>query len=206
VFDAAAELGGLSVAARFPEFTWDRYYHVIAGGDRALIALLQELGLGDRLRWTRASQGGFAAGSVRSLVGPLDLLRLPGLSLLDKLRLGWFALRGHRPLPDAVLDGTTAADWVAQRCGARAFARFWRPLLRSKLGDAADAAAARFLHATLGRLQSARGRRTREQFGYVRGGYRTVLEALTAQLRERGAELRPNSPVRSVRTAGDDVD
>ena len=199
VYDGAPSLGGLSVSADFGDFTWDRYYHVIAGSDQTLLDLIDEIGLGDEVRWQTTRQGIFIDGKVRSLVGPMDLLRLPGLSIVDKFRLGLLALRGHRPCSDRELDSTTSADWVRKRCGERAYQRFWAPLLRSKLGDAATTTAARFIHATLTRLHSARGSSNKEQFGYVVGGYRRILSTLEQQLLEHGAELRANSPVKSVR-------
>jgi len=204
VFDAHDEPGGLSVTAAFPGFQWDRFYHVIAGSDRALLSLLDELGLGADLRWQQASQGVYLHGRVRPLVGPRDLLALPGLSLLDKLRLGWFALTGHRARPDRELDESTSADWVRARCGERAFTTLWQPLLRAKLGDAAPRVAARFLHATFARLHAARSS-GRERFGYVRGGYRRILDALVQRLRALGVAIRGGARVAAVRADGGGV-
>jgi protoporphyrinogen oxidase len=205
VFDQAPEFGGLSAAAQFPGFTWDRFYHVIAGGDLELQALLRELGLEPMLQWSTVTQGIWLDNAVRPLVGPLDLLRLPGMSLLDKLRLGWFALRGHHHLPAAGLDTATSLDWVRERCGKRAAARFWEPLLRAKLGSAAERASARFLHATFARLQRARQGSNKERFGCVRGGYRTILDALVLRLRERNAVLFADTKVMNVRTTSSGV-
>jgi protoporphyrinogen oxidase len=200
VVEAAAEPGGLSVAARYPEFTWDRYYHVITPADRALLEWLDALGLGHAVRWTPTCQAVWLAGRVHPLNRPLDLLRLPGLSLFDKLRLGLLVRSGRRPLADHELDTVTSADFLRARCGARAYDRLWRHLLRSKLGDAAERASARFIHATLRRLASARRvTGTGERFGYVDGGYRAVLDAAVAMLRQRGATILAGSPVRSVR-------
>jgi len=204
VFDAHDEPGGLSVTAAFPGFHWDRFYHVIAGSDRALLALLDELGLAADVRWQRASQGIFLRSRVRPLVGPRDLLALPGLTLLDKLRLGWFALTGHRARPDRELDECTAADWARARCGDRAFTMLWQPLLRAKLGDAAPHVAARFLHATFARLHGARSS-GRERFGYVRGGYRRILDALVQRLRALGAVIRGGARVTAVQASGGGV-
>lgn len=205
VFDGQPEPGGLSMAARYGNFTWDRFYHVIAGGDFALQSLLGELGLGDAIEWRKATQGVFLDGRVRPLVGPRDLLALPGLSWLDKFRLGWFALTGHRPRPDAELDATTAADWAKARCGVRAYQRLWQPLLRAKLGDAATTVAARFLHATFARLHAARGAGHREQFGCVRGGYRHVLDVLVQHLQGCGGVIRNGARVTAVANRADGV-
>jgi protoporphyrinogen oxidase len=198
VYDRAPQIGGLSAATALHDFTWDRFYHVISSGDHALLALLEELGLSEEVRFGTARQGIYIDSAVRSLVGPMDLLRLPRLSMLDKFRLGMLALRGHRPRPDHELDGQTAAEWLTRRCGQRAFDRFWRPLLRSKLGDAANQASARFIHSTLQRLQRARGHGHTEQFGYVAGGYQRILDRMQQNLLQRGADIRLNHDVENV--------
>ena len=91
MLEAAPRLGGLSVAAQYPGFVWDRFYHVILPSDLHLIELLGEIGLGDELVWTPTSQGIFMDGSIHPMKGALDLLRLPRLSMWEKFRLGWMA-------------------------------------------------------------------------------------------------------------------
>ncbi|HLQ38230.1 MAG TPA: FAD-dependent oxidoreductase [Planctomycetota bacterium] len=199
LFDGAPGLGGLSVATDYGEFTWDRFYHVIAPHDRALLDLLQQLDLHDQVDWTPTRQAVWLDDRVHPLNGALDLLRLPGLSLLDKIRLGLLVFAGKRDLPEAVLSGQSSADWLRRRCGERAYQRFWRHLLRAKLGDAATTVSARFIHSTLRRLASARkSTGGGERFGYVRGGYSKVLERFVQRLRDRGVVLRAATPVSRV--------
>lgn len=199
LFEAGAGLGGLAIAADFGAFTWDRFYHVIAPGDRELLAWLDQLGLGDEVRWTPSRQGVYLDGAVRPLNGALDLLRLPGLTFADKVRLGLLAFRARAGADPAALDRTTSADWLRARCGQRAFDRLWRHLLRAKLGGAAEQVSARFIHATLRRLLTAR-RRTGggERFGCVRGGYAAVLARCAERLQAAGAVLRPGAAVQLV--------
>ena len=206
LFEAAPDLGGLSAATRFPEFTWDRFYHVVAPQDRALLALLDELGLGDQVRFTQTRQGIFLEGAVRPLNGAFDLLRLPGLTLIDKLRLGLMMRSSRRAADSAELDRQTAAAWLQRRCGARTYDRLWRHLLRAKLGDAADTTAARFMHGTLQRLGNARrSSGGGERFGYVPGGYRAVLQRLEQRLLLQGAALQTGTAVTAVQRDGPGV-
>ncbi len=204
VFDGAPQLGGLSAACAHGDFVWDRFYHVIAPGDRHLLALLTDLGLGEAVRWTPTRQGLWLDGAVRSLDSAWDLLRLPGLSLWDKFRVGALTLHARKNHGADVLDHTSAADWLRRHCGDRAWDRLWRHLLRAKLGSAAGQVSARFIIATLRRLLTAR-RRTGggERFGYVEGGYAAVLERLCQRLRDGGAGLCPATPVARVRVDRD---
>ena len=61
--------------------------------------------------------------------------------------------------------------------------RFWRPLLRAKFGPFYDQVAAVFIWATLTRLFGARsGAASKENLGYVRGGYGSILERFESKL------------------------
>ncbi len=199
VLDAAPELGGNSVAARYEGFTWDRFYHVIAPQDRSLLQLLDELGLGTAVQWTSTVASVWMQGGLHRLRTPIDLLRLPGLGLVAKLRLGMLALRAGAAEDEAVLDGTTCAAWITARCGREAWEGMWRHLLRAKLGDLAADASARFVHGTLQRLATARQSGGSDRFGFVEGGYASVLERLCARLRERGVRLQAGARVLEAR-------
>ncbi len=84
--------------------------------------------------------------------------------------------------------------------------RFWMPLLRAKLGDLSHQTSAAFIWTVIRRLYAARtsGRRT-EQLGYVPGGYGAILDAMSANLTERGIEVRLSTPVEAVRADEDGV-
>ena len=83
--------------------------------------------------------------------------------------------------------------------GRRAFELFWRPLLRSKLGDDFRDASAAFIWAVIQRLYAARrSGLKRERFGYVPGGYARVLERLGERLTAAGVDIRLARKVESI--------
>lgn len=206
VVEAEPEPGGLSTSSPFPGFTWDRFYHCILPSDLELIALLGELGLAEQIVWTRTSTGFFTGGSIRPLNSALDLLRLPSLSLRAKLRIGLHTLVAPYLRDGAAFDRLTAPQWLQRWCGREGLERFWRPLLRAKLGAAADRVAARFLWETIRRLASARrADGGGERIGYVRGGYRAILGRLRSRLVEHGVEFQVGSQVESVTATGAEV-
>jgi protoporphyrinogen oxidase len=180
----------LASSQKIGEFHWDRFYHVILLSDRDLLALLEELGLGNRLHWGYTRTGFFTDGKYHSLSSSLDFLTFPPLSLWDKGRLGWTSLQASRiqnPLP---LESETAAAWLYRLSGSRTYQRLWRPLLRSKLGENADRASAAFIWAIIARMYAARrSGLKREMFGYVEGGYGTILPRLRQVLIDSGVQF-----------------
>ena len=51
ILEAASAIRGLAAPARIGDYTWDRFYHVVLLSDEYLRALLEELGLTERLHW-----------------------------------------------------------------------------------------------------------------------------------------------------------
>jgi protoporphyrinogen oxidase len=207
VLEAGRSPGGLVSSQSIGGYTWDRFYHVILPGDRELIALLDSLGLGGRLRW-RATRTGFYTGDrLYSLSSRWDYLRFPVLSPLAKVRLALTLMRASRIVGGAALEAIPVDRWLREQCGDEVFERLWRPLLRSKLGENHRRTSAAFIWAYIRRLYGARRSvRGRERLGYVDGGYAVVLRRLEAELEDMGVRLRANTPVTEVRQANGGVE
>jgi protoporphyrinogen oxidase len=204
VFEAAPELGGLASVWDIGGLVWDRHYHVTLYSDLRLRALLAELGLESSLEWTTAQTGFYTDGKFSSMNGLVEFLRFPPLGLIDKFRLGVTILRASRIADPAPLERVSVETWLRKWSGKKTFEKIWQPLLRAKLGERYRDASAAFIWAIIVRLYAARRAGLgAERFGYVRGGYARVIDALTEKLRSLGVELRTSSPVaRIVRDGG----
>ncbi len=200
IFEAGAEAGGLACSHDYGRFRWDRFYHCILPQDTALCGLLNELGLGGELRWTRTGTGYWGGGRFHDMSGNRDFLHFPLLSLVDKARLGAAVLWATRVADPWALYRITAEEWLIRMCGRRGYEVFWRPLLKAKFGPFYDCVAAVFIWATLKRLTGARSSATaREKLGYVAGGgYARIVARLDEALRARGATVRLSSPVTAI--------
>jgi protoporphyrinogen oxidase len=201
VFEGALQSGGLAAPARIGPYTWDRFYHVILASDSYLRAFLDELGLTERLRWGTTRTGFFVDGRLFSMSSTLEFLRFPPLSLVQKVRLAatiWHAarIRNWRPL-----ELTLATDWLQRWSGRETCEQIWFPLLRAKLGENHRRASAAFIWAIIARMYAARrSGMKREVFGYVDGGYATILRACDERLRRLGVDVRSGRQVTRVRT------
>ncbi len=196
LFEAAPAFGGLAEGWQLADVYWDRYYHVIAGGDAAHLALLAELGLSDRVQWRRTRTNFFDGQMLRPLNHAIDYLRLPTLGLLDKLRVAATIIHASRLTDLTPLEAQTAQDWLTQLSGARGWDGLWRPLLRGKLGPNADVASAAYIASVIRRFYGAReGAAKKECFGFVEGGSTPLVAALVERLCAAGATLHVGSPV-----------
>ncbi len=204
LLEAADHPGGLADTWRLGPLRWDRHYHVITSGDSHLLRLLDELGLTDRLRWRQTRTGFYMDGRWYSLSNSREFLAFPPLGLLDKARLALTLYAGGHWFDPERLDGLTSIEWLRRWSGRRNVERLWRPLLRAKLGAAAERVSARFIGATIQRLYAARrSPMKREVFGYVQGGYASVLDRLWGELGRLGVARHLGRPVRRVAQDGD---
>ncbi|MDX2344400.1 MAG: NAD(P)/FAD-dependent oxidoreductase [Acidimicrobiia bacterium] len=199
VFEAAAEPGGLAMTWDIAGTRWDKHYHVIAPTDDRLVKLVEELGLGDDLVWNKSSTGLYAGETLYSVSSTAEFLRLPSLRLVDKFRLGITTLYASRVNNWQRLEKISAEKWLSRWSGRRTYREFWRPLLRSKLGDNADKASAAFIWAILKRLYKARtsGAKT-EKFGFGKNGYGPILDAMVEAITNAGVDLVTEARVSSV--------
>lgn len=199
VFEAADAPGGLAASLEVRGARVDRYYHFICPPDEAYLALIEELGLTERLHWAHGGMGVWYAGGRHAFGTPWSLLSFSPLPVADRLRFGFAALRARRRHSWQDLDGRTAREWLIAEQGERCYDVLWRPLLEMKFGDSASEVSAAWMWARINRV--ARSRRWalgRERLGYLAGGTQTLIDALLSALADAGGTLRLGAPVESV--------
>ncbi|HEV3153371.1 MAG TPA: NAD(P)/FAD-dependent oxidoreductase [Candidatus Baltobacteraceae bacterium] len=205
VLEESADCGGLASPWKLGDVTWDRHYHVTLYSDLALRSLLSELQLESRMDWVTTRTGFFTDGRLYSFSDVMDFVRFPPLNPLQKARLAATILHASRITDWHSLERITALEWLRRYSGAQTVEKIWHPLLRAKLGANAEKASAAFIWAIIARMYAAR--RTgmkRELFGYVPGGYSTILARYVEVLRESGVEIVTGSRVQSVTPASGD--
>ena len=203
LLEAEPRLGGLACSHDYGPFTWDRFYHCILPQDASLLALLEDLGLTQDLRWTKTGTGYYADGRFHSMSNNSDFLRFPLLTLVDKMRLGAAVVWATRFADPDSLYEISAEKWLTKLCGERAYVRFWQPLLKAKFGPFHDKVAAVFIYATLVRLFGARSATAgKESLGYVRGGYHRILDRFRQRLEGLGASIRTGTSVLAIEPDG----
>lgn len=206
IIESRRQPGGLATFHDFGPFRWDKFYHCILTSDHPLLQLINDLGLSGEMRWTETKVGFFTGRGLCSFTTTADFLRFPAISLWDKFRLGLGILYTNRIKDGQALEDKPIGPWMQRVFGRGNYRKLWEPLLKCKLGDSRQEAAASFIWATIRRLYSTRdkGASKKECLGYVRGGYRTVLARLVQQIQGMGGVIVMDTPVEEVRATGYD--
>jgi protoporphyrinogen oxidase/SAM-dependent methyltransferase len=201
--EAGPELGGLAGSCSLGDIHWDRFYHVILSSDENLRGLLSSLNLDEKIRFRRTSTGLHIGGRIQSVSTPAELLACRDIPWSAKLGLGRAVLASMAETSIHNLDAETAVDWLTRHSGKKAVDIIWRPLLRAKLGNSADDASALFIWSTLRRLYGVgAGRFGSGQFGYVAGGYRSIISALEIRLVQLGVNIIRDWPLANMECVG----
>ncbi len=199
VFERGTQLGGLATWHDFGQFVWDRFYHVILPTDSALIGLLKRIGLEDRLRWGATQTGYYVDSRFYPLSNNVDFLRFPPLNLWNKFRLALTILYCARISDWQRLEKVTVEDFLRRTSGNATFEKFWKPLLLAKLGEQYQRVSAVFIWSYIKRMFSARDTAaSKEQLGYVSGGYRQVFMRLQERIEAAGGSISTGVEVSQV--------
>ncbi|OGF17646.1 MAG: hypothetical protein A2W00_05110 [Candidatus Eisenbacteria bacterium RBG_16_71_46] len=199
LFEGEDFLGGLGTTFPYRGGHLERFYHCIMPTDHALIGFIRDIGLEDDLLWRQTRMGFMYRRQVYPLNTVMDLLRFSPLSLTERLRMGLLGLRARAVGEADSLDDITAADWVRETVGERAFEVLWKPLLSAKIGDHYPALPALWLSSRMNRDKGARI----EVKGCLVGGYRSLIDAIERRLREQGVRIRLGTRIDAITRDGE---
>jgi len=202
VYEAAPEAGGMAAHFDLGGLSIERFYHFVCKADQPTFALLEELGIGDAIRWRPTSMGYFIDGGLHPWGDPVSLLRFPGLGLLSKLRYGALMFLSTRRERWDALETMSAKDWIVRWCGREVYDRLWRPLFALKFYEHADNISAAWIWTRIKRLGRSRRSLFQEELGYIEGGSETLVRALERAIAAAGGAIQLGAPVERVVTAG----
>jgi protoporphyrinogen oxidase len=200
VFESASSIGGLAGTWQLGEYFWDKHYHVTLYSDIFTRQLIEEIGLSDQLEWVHTRTGFYTEGRLESLSDLFEFLSFSPIGLIDKFRLGTAIFIASRIRDWKRLERIKVEDWLTKISGRSVFEKIWKPLLKSKLGESYKETSAAFIWATIRRMYAARSAgMKKEQFGYVKGGYATVLAKMAELLGSLGVTFHLNAQISRVR-------
>lgn len=205
IYEAAPELGGLVSSWKMGNIEWDKFYHVILLSDFRTRNILKEIGVEEKIHWVETKTGFYMNGQLHSMSDTIEFLKFPTLNLIDKFRLGLTILVASKIKNWKKLEKIPVTTWLQKWSGKNTYQKIWLPLLRAKLGESYKKTSAVFIWATIQRMYGARkSGLKKEMFGFVEGGYKTVIEAFRKTLTDEGIVVKTNCPVMEVQKTEND--
>ena len=195
VTEAARDLGGLAGGFQIQGTSLEKTYHHLFLTDTAILDLVKELGLQEKLMWCESSVGIFRDGKSHPFKTPGDLLRFSPCNFSGRLRTGFAALYLKHQKNWRGFARQTAHAWMTRACGRSAMDTIWTPLLKGKFDRHFDRISMAWFWARIHIRANSRSGGGGEKLGYFRGGFNVITEALEQKLRERGVVIRTGAPV-----------
>jgi protoporphyrinogen oxidase len=198
--EAAPEVGGMAGHFDFDGLSLERFYHFVCHTDYPTFALMEELGIADKLHWRSTSMGFFNGNKLYPWGDPVALLRFPLLGPIEKLRYGIFAFVCVRRNNWPAIEDESAHDWIVRWCGESIYNRFWKPLFDHKFYEYADNISAAWIWTRIRRIGRSRKSIFQEELGYMEGGTITLVNALAEAIRAHGGRIQLGQPAQQVTT------
>jgi len=159
VFEAADQVGGLAATQETAGDPIEKFYHHLSASEETIVEVLEELGLGDDLRWPIGKNAYYVDGTVHPMDKPWEILAFPHWSLYDKFRLGMLTLdvdvRGGVPKFDTYerledFEDVSVREFCIEHTTRNVYDTFFEPLLEAKFGERMGDVSAAWL---LGRIK-----------------------------------------------------
>ncbi|HEV2527651.1 MAG TPA: NAD(P)/FAD-dependent oxidoreductase [Thermomicrobiales bacterium] len=190
LWERGQRFGGQAVTFELNGARIEYFYHHLFKSDTSIVALAEELGVGDTLMWLPSNVGYLSGGKIYPFNGALDLLRFSAIPFIDRIRIGLVTLYLQRQADWRPYEKVTAHRWLKRALGARAYDRTLGAQLRAKFGRyTEDIAMVWFWGKIRLRTTSRQSPLEQEKLGYFRGSFDTIINAMVDGARKAGAEL-----------------
>jgi len=194
------KLGGLTLTSRVEGMELERFYHHFFKSDKALQGLLNELGLGSKLRRYPSKMGIYHKNKLIDFSSAVDILKFPNLSFFSRLRLGIGSLFLQKWPSKKSFEGVYAIDWCNKFFGKDITKIFWEPLLKAKFAGDYNKIGMLWLRARLRDRASSRGLPWKdEQLGYIDGSINTLIVKLMERLEKGGVKIVTKADITSYK-------
>jgi protoporphyrinogen oxidase len=204
IFEASSDLGGLASGFKLAGYPIEKAYHFLYKTDEYILALVEELGLKDKLAFNASSVSTYYDGVLYPMMSPVDLIKFTPLTLLNRIRAGVTVLWLQRVKNWRALSGITALEWLRKWAGRQVTDVIWEPLLRGKFDKYFDKVTMSWLWGRVKqRVDSRDAKVGGEALGYFDGGFKVITDALLQQI--EGVDIRLNTKVSSLKHDGQHV-
>jgi protoporphyrinogen oxidase len=196
LFERDDHLGGLAYGFKASNWEWhlEAAYHHLFTNDHAILGLLKQVGLEDKILITRPITANLYRGKTYQFDSPAHLLGFPYLSFIDKVRTGFLALFCKVFPFWQPLEHITAKQFAQSVGGKKAWKIIWEPLMNGKFGTLADSVAASWLWARIHKRTS--------HLAYIEGGFQSLVNTLSQTIKRQGGKILTKTAIAAITPIG----
>lgn len=199
VFEADDRVGGMTASFDFGGLDIERYYHFICANDQPHFDMITEMGLDEKLKWTKTKMGYYYQGELFSWGNPIALLKFPKLGFISKIRYGLHAFLSTKRSDWSKLDKIEASTWIKKWVGTEAYDVMWKSLFDLKFYNFSNNLSAAWIWTRIKRIGNSRYSMMEEKLGYLEGGSEVLLIAMREKIEALGGKVELSSPVQKVK-------
>ncbi len=192
IFEKESAPGGLAAGFREPGWDWslEKFYHHWFQTDHAILDLIRELGLSEKVQFHRPKTVVYYNGDFYPFDSPIAALLFPGLSFFDKMRFGFITVYLRYLAAWKPLEKFTAHAWMRKYYGQRVYEAMLEPLLVGKFSSHyQDVNMAWFW---------ARFKARTSKLGTFKGGFQAFLDQFADILTKAGVRMIYNTGIRKI--------
>lgn len=198
--EADSKVGGMAAHFDFDGLSIERFYHFICKSDASTFALMDELGIGDKMRWSDTSMSYYMGGKVHKWGDPFALLSFPHLTMTEKFRTGLQMFLTTKAKDFDSIEHLTSRQWIEGGSGKSVYNKMWKRLQELKFYEMADEVSASWIATRIKRIGNSRKSIFQEQLGYVDGGSEVLMDAIADAIRKKGGRIHLSTPAEQVLT------
>jgi protoporphyrinogen oxidase len=198
LIEADRKVGGMAAHFDFSGTSIERFYHFVCKSDAPTFALMNELGIADKMRWVNTSMAYYTHGKVHKWGDPISLLMYPHLTLIEKFRTGLQMFLTTKSGNFDRIEHLTSRQWIERGSGKSVYNKLWKRLQELKFYEFADEVSASWIATRIKRIGNSRKSIFQEQLGYIDGGSETLVEAVAEDIRRKGGRIHLQTPAERV--------
>ena len=191
IIEKGNELGGLAAGFLVGDSgTYlEKFYHHIFRSDKDITALIEEMGLGEKLTWHKVNTSTLYRGKLWKL-SPVDLLLHYPISMIARLRLitGTAYLKATSNYK--ALNKFTAVEWLQKWMGKEAYDMQFKPVLVGKFGDFYDKISMSWFWSRVHERSL--------DLGYLGGGFQQLYDRLGEEIEKAGGSIKLGTAVTRI--------
>jgi len=199
LLESNSQLGGLGTYFKYKNNWIDKFYHCQMPSDEPLLKLIEDVGIKDQMYWKPTRMGFIVDGKRYSFNSPLDLLKFKPISFLQRIRFGVVSLSIRYLGKNKDLDNLPIEEWFQKLYGKHVWNKILKQLFLSKFGDHAGNLPSLYIWQRLGREKNVATR------GYIKGGVKTIIDAVEQKIKDFGGKVTTNTKVKSLQKVDDKI-